>query len=174
MLTDPEGVERLRAHDAQAFRALIDRLQQPITGNLHRLVGDREAALDPAQDTFVQVYNEIEKTSGQITLDVWIYRIATNYGLHYVKRKRLRPCVSLEDRENCDERPAVTGPEEQTEISMLIQQALATLKPVDAAVLQLHFGNGFTSRGFSQPSLLSARKVMKAKICKQFGSTSFG
>ena len=161
MIADPEEVEHLRAHDAQAFRALIDRLQQPITGYLHRLVGDREAALDLTQDTFVQVYNEIGKTSGHITLDAWIYRIATNYGLRYLKRKRLRPCVSLEDPEGCDERLAVAGPEEHTEISMLIQQTLATLKPFDAAVLQLHFGNGFTYEEIGTVLRMSSETVRK-------------
>lgn len=161
MITDLEGVERLRARDGEAFRALIDRLQQPITGYLHRLVGDREAALDLAQDTFVQVFKEIEKTSGEIALDAWVYRIATNYGLRYLKRKRLKPCVSLEDPESCVERLVVAGPEEHTEISMLIQQVLATLKPVDAAVLQLHFGNGFTYEEIGTVLRMSSESVRK-------------
>ncbi len=54
MLTDAQVVERLRARDAQAFRSLIERIQQPVTGYLHRLVGDREVALDLAQDTFLR------------------------------------------------------------------------------------------------------------------------
>ncbi|HJT55549.1 MAG TPA: sigma factor, partial [Ktedonobacteraceae bacterium] len=72
MLTDVQVVERLRARDAQAFRSLIERLQQPVTGYLHRLVGDRDVALDLAQDTFLQVYKEIGKTSGDLALDAWI------------------------------------------------------------------------------------------------------
>src|SRR3989441_7545990 len=146
MLTDVQGVERLRARDAQAFRSLIERLQQPITGYLHRLVGDREVALDLAQDTFVQVYKEIDKTSGNLSLDAWIYRIATNYGLRHLNRKRLKQFVRLDSRENFDESLAVSGPEDQTETRILIQQALGTMKPKDAAVLQLHYGNGFTYR----------------------------
>jgi RNA polymerase sigma-70 factor (ECF subfamily) len=65
MVSDVQGEEvaRLRAKDAQAFRSLIERLQQPITGYLYRLVGDREVALDLAQDTFLQAYKEISKTS---------------------------------------------------------------------------------------------------------------
>src|SRR5438874_11038280 len=77
MVTDVQGVERLRERDAQAFRSLIDRLQQPITGYLHRLVGDRDVALDLAQDTFVQVYKEINKTSRESFPDVLIISIYT-------------------------------------------------------------------------------------------------
>ncbi len=161
MLTDVQGVERLRERDAQAFRSLIDRLQQPITGYLHRLVGDREVALDLAQDTFVQVYKEIDKTSGEFALDAWIYRIATNFGLRYLNRKRLRQFVRLDNRESFDTSLTVAGPEDQTEIRMLIEQALGTLKPVDAAVLQLHFGNGFTYEEIGAVLQMSSEAVRK-------------
>jgi RNA polymerase sigma-70 factor, ECF subfamily len=161
MLTDVQGVERLRERDAQAFRSLIDRLQQPITGYLHRLVGDREVALDLAQDTFVQVYKEIDKTSGEIALDAWIYRIATNYGLRYLNRKRLRQFVRLDSREGIDESLTVAGPEDQTETRILIEQALGTLKPLDAAVLQLHFGNGFTYEEIGQVLETSSEAIRK-------------
>ena len=161
MLTDVQGVERLRAHDAQAFRSLFERLQQPITRYLHRLVGDREVALDLAQDTFVQVYKEIDKTSGEIALDARIYRIATNYGLRYLNRKRLRQFVRLESRESFDESLAVAGPEDQTETRILIEQALGTMKPIDAAVLQLHYGNGFTYEEISQVMQMSSEAVRK-------------
>jgi RNA polymerase sigma factor (sigma-70 family) len=161
MVTDVQGVERLRERDAQAFRSLIDRLQQPITGYLHRLVGDREVALDLAQDTFVQVYKEIDKTSGELALDAWIYRIATNYGLRYLNRKRLRQFVQLESRENFDESLAIAGPEDQTETRILIEQALGTMKPKDAAVLQLHYGNGFTYEEIGQVMEMSSEAVRK-------------
>lgn len=161
MVTDVQGVERLRERDAQAFRSLIDRLQQPITGYLHRLVGDREVALDLAQDTFVQVYQEIDKTSGELALDAWIYRIATNYGLRYLNRKRLRQFVQLESRENFDESLAVAGPEDQTETRILIEQALGIMKPKDAAVLQLHYGNGFTYEEIGQVMEMSSEAVRK-------------
>lgn len=161
MLTDVQGVERLRERDAQAFRSLIDRLQQPITGYLHRLVGDREVALDLAQDTFVQVYKEIDKTSGEIALDAWIYRIATNYGLRYLNRKRLRQFVRLDNRESFDEYLAVAGPEEQTETRILIEQALSILKPIDAVALQLHFGNGFTYEEIGEVMEMSSEAVRK-------------
>src|SRR6266576_3174977 len=88
MVMDVQVVESLRARDAQAFCLLIERLQQPIIGYLHRLVGDQEVALDLAQDTFLQVYKEIGKTSAELALDAWIYRIATNYGLRYLNRQR--------------------------------------------------------------------------------------
>src|SRR6266568_1519943 len=94
LVMDVQVVESLQAKDTQAFRSLIERLQQPMTAYLHRLVGDREVALDLAQDTFLQVYKEIGKTSQDLFLDAWIYRIATNYGLRYLNRKLLKQFVN--------------------------------------------------------------------------------
>lgn len=161
MVTDVQVVERLRARDAQAFRTLIERLQQPIIGYLHRLVGDREVALDLAQDTFLQVYKEIGKTSQELSLDAWIYRIATNYALRYLNRKRLRQFVGIEERASFDEALYVASPEEQTEVRILVQQALSGLKPRDAAILQLHYGNGFSYEDIGQVFKLSPDAVRK-------------
>ncbi len=160
MVTDVQGdeVTRLRARDAQAFRSLVERLQYQITGYLHRLVGEREVALDLAQDTFLQVYKEIGKTSSHLELDAWIYRIATNYGLRYLNRKRLRLFIPFsfgfdnsEDEvagishEDMVERSMIVSSfEEQTETSMLIQEAFSMLAPTDAACVQLHYVAGFT------------------------------
>src|SRR5215471_13118889 len=161
MVTDVQGVERLRERDAEAFRSLIERLQQPITGYLHRLVGDREVALDLAQDTFVQVYKEIGKTSEDLSLDAWIYRIATNYGLRYLNRKRLKQFIRFEHRDDIDDSLAIAGPEDQAEIRIMVQQALGILKPKDAAILQLHFGNGFNYEEIGQILHMSSEAVRK-------------
>jgi RNA polymerase sigma-70 factor (ECF subfamily) len=121
-------------------------------------------ALDLAQDTFVQVYKEIDKTSGDLSLDAWIYRIATNYGLRYLNRKRLKQFVRLENRENFDENLAVAGPEDQTETRILVQQALGTMKPKEAAVLQLHYANGFTYQEIGKVMEMSSEAVRKCVV----------
>src|SRR5229473_7357612 len=161
MVMDVQVVERLRAGDTQTFCSLIERLQQPLTRYLHRLVGDRKVAHDLAQDTFVQVYKEIGKTSEDLSVDAWIYRIATNYGLRYLNRKHLKQFVRLGSRENFDESLAVAGPEDQTETRILVHQALGKMKPKDAAVLQLHYGNGFTYEEIGQVMEMSSEAVRK-------------
>ncbi|HLX56790.1 MAG TPA: sigma-70 family RNA polymerase sigma factor [Ktedonobacteraceae bacterium] len=162
MVTDVQGeVERLRAGNTQTFCSLVERLQQPLTGYLHRLVGDREVALDLAQDTFLQVYKEIGKTSGELKLDAWIYRIATNYGLRHLNRKRLRQIIRIESDEAFDDSLATAGPEDQTETRILVQQALSRMNPKDAAILQLHFGNSFNYEEIGHILKMSSEAVRK-------------
>ncbi len=164
MAMDVQVVERLRARDAQAFRLLIERLQQPVTAYLHRLVGDREVALDLAQDTFLQVFKEIGKTSQDLALDAWIYRIATNYALRHLKRKRLRQFVGLDSPStpvDFDTHLMVPGPEHQAEIRILVQEILAKMRPIDSVCLQLHFGNGFTYEEMAHILALSPEAIRK-------------
>ncbi len=161
MVMDDQVVELLRTGDAPTFCTLIERLQQPLTGYLHRLVGDREVALDLAQDTFLQVYKEISKTSGELKLDAWIYRIATNYGLRYLNRKRLRQMIHLDGAENLDDSLATAGPEDQTVTRILVHQALGRMNPKDSAILQLHFGNSFSYEEIGHILKMSSEAVRK-------------
>ena len=161
MVMDDLVVERLRAGDAPTYCALIERLQHPLTGYLHRLVGDREVALDLAQDTFLQVYKEISKTSGELKLDAWIYRIATNYGLRYLNRKRLRQMIHLEGPEDLDDSLSTDGPEDQSVTRIVVQQALGKMNPKDAAILQLHFGNSFSYEEIGNILKMSSEAVRK-------------
>ena len=147
MVMDVQVVESLQAGDAQAFQLLVERLQQPITGYLYRLVGNREVALDLVQDTFLQVYKEIGRTSSDLLLDAWIYRIATNYGLRYLNRKRLRAFVGLDDAASSEDHNAclmVPGPEGPAEARIMVHETLLKMKPKDAVCLHLHYGNSFT------------------------------
>jgi RNA polymerase sigma-70 factor (ECF subfamily) len=161
MVMDDQVVERLRAGDAPEFCTLIERLQQPLTGYLHRLVGDREVALDLAQDTFLQVYKEISKTSGELKLDAWVYRIATNYGLRYLNRKHLRQMIHIEGPEDLDNSLAMAGPEDQAVTRIMVQQALGKMNPKDSAILQLHFGNGFNYEEIGNILKMSSEAVRK-------------
>ena len=163
MVMDDLVVERLRAGDAPTYCTLIERLQHPLTGYLHRLVGDREVALDLAQDTFLQVYKEIGKTSGELKLDAWIYRIATNYGLRYLNRKRLRQMIHMDgpDTDGLNDSLTTAGPEDQSIIRIVVQQALGRMNPKDAAILQLHYGNSFSYEEIGHILKMSSEAVRK-------------
>jgi RNA polymerase sigma-70 factor (ECF subfamily) len=181
MVMDDQGVEvaQLREKDPVAFRSLFERLQQPITGYLHRLVGDSDVALDLTQDTFLQVYKEIDKTSSDIALNAWIYRIATNYGLQYLRRKKLKQFISLfsmgpahdDEMERHSEHSneggafhlSAEGPsvEEEAETRILIKQAFSLLKQKDAVCVQLHYGTGFTYEQIAEIVEITPEAVRK-------------
>jgi RNA polymerase sigma-70 factor (ECF subfamily) len=56
-----------------------------------RLLGDRAAAEDATQETFMRVHRHLHKAPDPAQALPWIYRIATNYCLNEIRDRRLRP-----------------------------------------------------------------------------------
>ena len=56
-----------------------------------RILGDRAAAEDATQETFLRVYRHLAKAPGNDEAIAWIYRICTNYCLNELRDRRLRP-----------------------------------------------------------------------------------
>lgn len=61
-----------------------------------RLLGDRVAAEDATQETFMRVHRHLAKAPDASQALAWIYRIATNYCLNEIRDRRLRPQASAE------------------------------------------------------------------------------
>ena len=81
--------------------------------------------------------------------------------LRYLNRKRLRQIIRFDGAEAIDASLATTGPEDQTETRVLVQQALARINPKDAAILQLHFGNSFSYEEIGHIFKMSSEAVRK-------------
>ena len=81
-------VDRARSGNQAAFAALVERYQQPIGSYLARLLGDSEEALDLTQETFLRAYRAIGRTSPELFVRPWLYRIATNLARDHLRRRR--------------------------------------------------------------------------------------
>jgi RNA polymerase sigma-70 factor (ECF subfamily) len=128
-----------------AFAALVRRYQRPIFGVVYRLTGDRAVAQELAQETFLRAYQSLFSFDLARPFAPWLYRIATNLGLNWLKRKRV-PTVSL-DQESPAPRvqvpDATPGPEAQllqAEFRARLWQELAALPPEFRAVIELRHG----------------------------------
>lgn len=77
--------------DAAQFEYVFTRFQTPIINYLYRLTGNREQALDLAQDVFVKAYRAL--IGGTVihpdAISSWIYRIASNTATDALRRRRL-------------------------------------------------------------------------------------
>ncbi|HSE95452.1 MAG TPA: sigma-70 family RNA polymerase sigma factor [Methylomirabilota bacterium] len=73
----PELVARLRRGDAGAFEELVIAHQHRIYGVALRMLGDRAAAEDVAQEVFLRVHRAIGDFRGEAKLSTWLYAIAS-------------------------------------------------------------------------------------------------
>lgn len=109
-MTEQELVSAAKAGDQQAFEQLVLDNQNRIYSLAVRLAGDREEAFDLAQEAFVKAWQGLPSFQGESSFATWIYRLATNVCIDYLrKQKRRRQVeseVSLDDEEASWTEPA--------------------------------------------------------------------
>jgi RNA polymerase sigma-70 factor (ECF subfamily) len=88
-LPDADVVRLAQEGREAAFRELVRRYERPVFSLVHRMVRDREAAEDLAQDTFIKVLNHIDRYSPEFKFSSWLFKIANNVAIDFLRRKRL-------------------------------------------------------------------------------------
>jgi RNA polymerase sigma-70 factor (ECF subfamily) len=124
-----------RAGDAAAFVSLFDQYHGPITGYLFRLTGDRDAADDLAQETFLQAFRAMDRIDPNANFRAWLYRIATNSARSWQRRRRLLTWLPFgADTPEPSGDPALADVLGERE---LVDAALRRIGPAHASVLLL-------------------------------------
>jgi RNA polymerase sigma-70 factor (ECF subfamily) len=123
--SDAQLIARSRAQDEEAFRELVDRHKNLVVNYLTRLTCDRDRAEDFAQETFVRLYQTMDRYREEGQMKAYLLRIATNLVRSEERRNRrwqiLRPFFSNETP------PADPGPHEELvadEEQQLVSRAL--------------------------------------------------
>lgn len=83
---DTQLMLQARAGSREAANALVRRNSGRIARYLARLVGSRAPVEDLAQDVFVQALTHAQGYQPTARVITWLYRIATNIALNYLKR----------------------------------------------------------------------------------------
>jgi RNA polymerase sigma-70 factor (ECF subfamily) len=93
---DDDALVRLAVRGrTEAFEALVQRHQDRLYGLLHRMVGDRERALDLAQETFLKAWRGLAGFQGQSAFYTWLYRIARNVVISAGRYDAARPHIGI-------------------------------------------------------------------------------
>ena len=85
-LTDGELIQTAIRGREDGFEELVRRYQRPITGYIYRMLNNYDASLDVTQEVFIKVYNSLERYSSEYKFSTWIYRIAHNAAIDYMRR----------------------------------------------------------------------------------------
>jgi RNA polymerase sigma-70 factor (ECF subfamily) len=123
-----------------AFNQLVKKYQQKVYWHIRKMVIDHDDADDLTQETFVKVWQNLEKFKGDSQLFTWIYRIATNECLTFLnkkKRKFFLPIgdVSKELIRKLEASEYISG----DEIALKLQKALLTLPEKQRLVFNMKY-----------------------------------
>lgn len=86
-LTDVELIAKAISGREDGFEELVRRYQRPITNYVFRMLNDYDASLDVTQEVFIKVYNSLNRYSSEYKFSTWLYRIAHNAAIDYIRRR---------------------------------------------------------------------------------------
>jgi len=95
-LTDEELIKEFQDNNnAQAFEILAKRYKDPLVNFIYRFLGDKETAIDIAQDALLRFYLNKDAYKSFAKFSTWIYTIAGNLAKNELKRRRRRQLFSI-------------------------------------------------------------------------------
>ncbi len=142
MITDGEIIQRFRDPEQreEAFGILVRKYQERLYWHIRKIVLDHEDTDDVLQNTFVKVWKNLGTFREESGLFTWIYRIATNEALTFLKQKQKRRMHGAEDlteqlAENLEADVYFNG----DEIQLKLQRAILSLPEKQRVVFNMRY-----------------------------------
>ena len=90
ILSDRELVEMLREPRTrrEGFAVLVKQYSEKLYWKVRRIVLNHEDANDVLQNAFLKIWNNLDTFQGKSALSTWLYRIAINEALDFVRRQK--------------------------------------------------------------------------------------
>ena len=170
-------VKALKQSDSkdEAFTRLVQEYKERIYWHIRKIVLDHDDANDVVQNTFIKVHLNIENFNENSTLFTWMYRIATNEALNFIKSKAKKIGLKNEEwieaiADNLEADPFFDG----DEAALILQKEISKLPEKQRIVFNMKYFDGMnynsiseildTSVGALKASYHHAVKKIKTKL----------
>ncbi len=142
MIAEETLVAELKQKESQAkaFEVLVNTYKERLYWHIRRIVLNHDDTDDVLQNTFIKVYRNIDTFKGDSKLYSWMYRIATNESLTFLKQKSRKAGISDEElKMNMIENLQSDVYFEGDEIQLKLQKAMATLPDKQKLVFSMKY-----------------------------------
>jgi len=153
MLTDEQLIKEYRKGNEVALRELVSRYLKPVYGFVYRYVHQAGDAEDITQDVFVNAWKNIKKFDEKRKFKTWIFTIARNASLNWIKKKKPALFSALENETGDSFVDLIPDggmlPDEvfaKKDEFGKVSLALEKLDPRYAEVVKAHYGDGLNFR----------------------------
>ena len=124
----------------QAFEQLLHDYQKPLYHHIRNIVLDHDDTDDVLQNTFVKVFQYLKSFKGESKLFSWMYRIATNEALTFLKQKAKKNGISSKTLQNKTiENLKADVYFDGDEIQIKLQKAIAALPEKQQLVFKMKY-----------------------------------
>jgi RNA polymerase sigma factor (sigma-70 family) len=90
-------VRKARRGDLEAYDELIRRYQERIYATIYHMTSNHEDANDLAQEAFIKAFHALKSFKGGSSFYTWVYRIAVNKTINFLKQRKNKTQISLDD-----------------------------------------------------------------------------
>ena len=90
-------VKRARQGDLAAYDDLVRRYQERIYATVYHMTANHEDANDLAQEAFIKAFQALKSFKGGSSFYTWVYRIAVNKTINFLKQRKNKAQMSLDD-----------------------------------------------------------------------------
>jgi RNA polymerase sigma factor (sigma-70 family) len=97
-------VKRARKGDLSAYDDLVRLYQERIYATIYHMTSNHEDANDLAQEAFIKAFQALKTFKGGSSFYTWVYRIAVNKTINFLKQRKNRSLMSLNDLDTNVER----------------------------------------------------------------------
>lgn len=142
MIVEETLVQELKTKhtQAQAFEVLVNTYKESLYWQIRGIVLNHDDADDVLQNTFIKIYRNIDGFKGDSQLFSWMYRIATNEALSFIKqRARMQGITDVDYQEKLVSNLQADVFFEGDEIQLKLQQAIATLPEKQKLVFNMKY-----------------------------------
>jgi RNA polymerase sigma-70 factor, ECF subfamily len=161
-ISDAAVVAQVLAGDKDAFRLLVERHTRSIYCVAYRMTGNQQDAEEIVQETFLRAYKSLRRFELRSTFATWLYRIAVNRSLDFLKAKKMNDTYQVSDGPGQDEQEnerqmqlAATGPGPErlllsAETGEKIAEAINLLSPAERVAFTMRHMEGKSIEEISQ------------------------
>lgn len=141
-------VQRAQQGDETAYDELVRRYQERVYATIYHMTANHEDAADLAQETFIKGFQALKSFKGDSSFYTWVYRIAVNKTINFLKARKNKTHLSLNDLDlNAENNPDMVAlVSEKTprrdaglnELQEKLNAAMLKLSPDHRLVVTLH------------------------------------
>jgi RNA polymerase sigma-70 factor (ECF subfamily) len=96
-IPEADLVKSARRGDLAAYDELVRRYQERIYATIYHMTANHEDADDLAQEAFIKAFHALKSFKGGSSFYTWVYRIAVNKTINFLKQRKNRSQMSLDD-----------------------------------------------------------------------------
>lgn len=162
-LSDNDLIRLLKCNSPIVHDELISRYQRRLFVYIYRFLGNKEETEDLLQNVFFKVYKYCKNFDTSRKFSSWIYRIAHNEAVNYIKRKNIKKFISLEEFVSNKDR-IETKTDAKSPMEVWLKKELRGEVEKSMKKLPVKYQEVLKMRYFSEKSYKEISKVLKKPV----------